>query len=368
MILESIEASELAIPFKEAFKHAAAERHSTQSLWVRARAAGGETGFGEGCPREYVTAESLGTSLAFVDRHRAEWLADIHDLQSLRKWVEANEALIDVYPAAWTAVELALLDMLGRRQRCPVESLLDVPELAGRFQYTAVLGDGSTAQFAAQLERFLQAGFRTFKVKLSPDRMENEAKVRVLLASGLGGDAVRADANNIWRNHEACLRDMESLQFRFSAVEEPLQPGDFEGLQAVAESLGTRIILDESISRVGQLNRIPSDPDRWLVNCRVSKMGGLLRSLRLVRAAMARGLGVIVGAHAGETSVLTRAALTVVSAAGGVVYAQEGAFGTHLLTHDVVNPPLMFGAGGVIDMAVDGLAGRPGLGLDISSA
>ena len=51
MILESIEASELAIPFKEAFKHAAAERHSTQSLWVRAREAGGETGFGEGCPR-----------------------------------------------------------------------------------------------------------------------------------------------------------------------------------------------------------------------------------------------------------------------------------------------------------------------------
>ena len=65
MMLESIEASELAIPFKGAFKHAAAERHATQSLWVRAHAASGETGFGEGCPREYVTAESLGTALSF---------------------------------------------------------------------------------------------------------------------------------------------------------------------------------------------------------------------------------------------------------------------------------------------------------------
>jgi L-alanine-DL-glutamate epimerase-like enolase superfamily enzyme len=368
MLLRSIEASELAIPFKGTFKHAAAERHATQSLWVRAFATSGETGFGEGCPREYVTAESLRTSLAFVDRHRTEWLAEIHDILALRRWVEAREELIDVNPAAWTAVELAILDVLGRMQHCSVESLLGVPELAGRFQYTGVLGDGSTAQFAAQLERFLQAGFSTFKIKLSPDRLENEAKVQVLIASGLGGDAVRADANNIWRNPEACLRDLGSLPFRFAALEEPLQPGDFEGLLVVARSLNTRIILDESISRVGQLNRIPSDPDLWLVNCRVSKMGGLLRSLRLVRAAISHGLGIIVGAHAGETSVLTRAALTVVSAAGGVVHAQEGAFGTHLLARDVVNPPLMFGAGGVIDVAVAGLAGRPGLGLDISSA
>lgn len=367
-MLESIEARELAIPFKGAFKHAAAERHATQSLWVRARAASGETGFGEGCPREYVTAESLGTSLSFVDRHRAEWLAEIRDLEALRSWVEIHEALIDTHPAAWTAVELALLDVLGRRQDCSVESLLGVPELAGRFQYTAVLGDGTAAQFEAQLERFLQAGFRTFKIKLSPHRMENEAKVRALLASGLAGDAVRADANNIWRNPEACLRDLGSLQLRFAALEEPLQPGDFEGLLAVAESLDTRIILDESIARVGQLNQIPSDPGRWLVNCRVSKMGGLLRSIRLVRSATSRGLGVIVGAHAGETSVLTRAALTVVSAADGLVYAQEGAFGTHLLAHDVVNPPLMFGAGGVIDVALAGLAGQSGLGLDISRA
>lgn len=368
MILRSIGATALAIPFKAAFRHAAAERHATQSLWVRACAASGEMGFGEGCPREYVTAESLATSLSFVDRHRAEWLAEIRDFETLVGWVETHEALIDVHPAAWTAVELAMLDVLGRSQNRSVESLLGVPELAGRFQYTAVLGDGSTAQFAAQLERFLLAGFYTFKIKLSADRRENEAKIRVLVASGLGGDAVRADANNIWRDPETCLRDLGSLQFRFVAVEEPLQPGDFEGLLTVAESLNTRIILDESIARVSQLNRIPPEPDRWLVNCRVSKMGGLLRSLRLVRDAMSRGLGVIVGAHVGETSVLTRAALAVVSAADGAVYAQEGAFGTHLLAHDVVDPPLMFGAGGMIDVALAGLAGQPGLGLDISRA
>jgi L-Ala-D/L-Glu epimerase len=365
MTVRSIEASELAIPFKVAFRHASAMRRAMQSLWVRAGAESGEAGFGEGCPREYVTAESLATSLDFVARHRAEWMAEIQDFQALQNWVETHETLIDGHPAAWTAVELALLDLFGKLRQCSVEALLEVPELAGCFQYTAILGDGSTARFAAQLEQFLRAGFGTFKIKLSPDMRANQAKIRVLVSSGIGGNAVRADANNLWRDAEACTSDLGSLRFGFAAVEEPLQPGNFEGLEAVARSLDTRIILDESISRLGQLDRIPPGSGRWIVNCRVSKMGGLLRSLRLVRAAKSRALGIIVGAHVGETSVLTRAALTLVSAAGGAVQAQEGAFGTHLLAHDVVDPPLMFGAGGMIDVTVAGLAGRAGLGLDM---
>jgi L-alanine-DL-glutamate epimerase-like enolase superfamily enzyme len=95
-------------------------------------------------------------------------------------------------------------------------------------------------------------------------------------------------------------------------------------------------------------------------------MGGLLRSLQLVEGARSRGLPVIMGAHVGETSVLTRAALVVASASGTSLMAQEGAFGTHLLSRDVANPPLMFGAGGVIDIAKETFAGLPGLGLNIS--
>jgi len=45
---------------------------------------------------------------------------------------------------------------------------------------------------------------------------------------------------------------------------------------------------------------------------------------------------VIVGAHVGETSLLTRAALTVANSARDLLVAQEGAFGTHLLARDVV--------------------------------
>lgn len=367
MILQSLEPAALAIPFKQAFKHASAERHVTQSLWVRARSTSGATGFGEGCPREYVSAESMSTALAFVELHAKEWRSGIDSLDALTEWARTHESEIDLNPAAWTSVELALLDLLGRDKQVSVEGLLGLPELSGRFLYTAVIGDGTPAQFAGQLDRYLQQKFSLFKIKLARDLSENREKVRLLTEAGVAGSAVRADANNLWQSADACIADLGSLGYRFGALEEPLGAGDWAGLNRVAEATNFPIILDESTSRESHLDLLSPVQGRWIVNCRVSKMGGLLRSLRLQRSAQSRGLGIIVGAHVGETSVLTRAGMTVAAAARGSLIAQEGAFGTHLLAHDVADPPLMFGRGGVLEIAGSGLVGNPGLGLKISA-
>jgi hypothetical protein len=72
---------------------------------------------------------------------------------------------------------------------------------------------------------------------------------------------------------------------------------------------------------------------------------------------------VVVGAHVGETSVLTRAGLALATAAGEALLAMEGAFGTHLLERDVCETPLMFGAGGVLRPDDWGLRNSPGTGL-----
>jgi L-Ala-D/L-Glu epimerase len=66
----------------------------------------------------------------------------------------------------------------------------------------------------------------------------------------------------------------------------------------------------------------------------------------------------------GETSLLTRAALTVAAQAHDLLLAQEGAFGTHLLAADVCEEPLMFGAGGQLALR-DPAA--PGLGIAVRS-
>jgi L-alanine-DL-glutamate epimerase-like enolase superfamily enzyme len=366
MMLDSIQASALAIPFKTAFKHAAAERAATQSLFVHARARSGALGFGEGCPREYVTGESLKSGLAFVSTHLQDWLAAIRDVRTLGEWGARNRAAIDANPAAWAAVELALLDLLGNEEGRSVEALLGLPELAGRYRYTAVLGDAGPAQFEAQLAAYVQAGMRDFKIKLSGDLTRDLAKVRALAAAHIAPQAVRVDANNLWADAGAAIAHLEALGLGFFALEEPLRAGDFAGMRSIAEKLNVKIILDESLARSEQLACLEDSVECWIVNLRVSKMGGLLRSLDVAREVRERGLSIIVGAHVGETSLLTRAALTVAHGARDILVAQEGAFGTHLLTRDVVDPPLMFGAAGVLDADALGIGGRPGLGLAVT--
>lgn len=364
-MLRSIVPARLTIPFRQGFKHVAAERHATQTLWVRAVADDGLAGYGEGCPRDYVSAESLGTALAFVLRHRPAWLAEIRDLRDLRHWIALHRNEIDANPAAWSAVELALLDLIGKREHCSVERLLGVPELRGRFRYSAVLGDCAQERFAAQLDRFQKMNFRSFKIKLSADAGENEAKVRLLRQRSVGAESVRADANNLWSTARDCVLALEALHYRFWAVEEPVRAGDFKELRRVSADLSTRVILDESILREEQLAVLAEDADRWIVNIRVSKMGGLLRSLQLLERARSLGIDVIIGSHVGETSLLTRAALTLAMAAAGQALALEGGAGTHLLTRDVVDPPIMFGFGGCLDAGQMLFGLKSGLGLRI---
>jgi len=349
MLLESIQCSSLHIPFNATFSHASADRASTETLWVEVRSTGGVAGFGEGCPRAYVTSESMDSAARFFSAHAREWLETIHDLPTLQEWGNTHRIAIDSNPAAWSAVELALLDVIGRHEKKTVEALLGKPELAGNFHYTAVLGDASPRRFEGQLNHYLQAGFSSFKIKLSGDAERDLAKVRSLSAAGISPNAVRADANNLWCDPDVAIAALSTLDYPFWAVEEPLSAGDYEGMCRLAVAAKTRIILDESLLRLDQLDRLTGTADTWIINLRVSKMGGLLRAIALIGEARRRGVRIIVGAHVGETSLLTRAGLIAAGVAGDFLIAQEGAFGTHLLAADVVDPSIMFGKGGVLD-------------------
>jgi L-alanine-DL-glutamate epimerase-like enolase superfamily enzyme len=361
-MLRSIEARELKIAFRSAFSHASATRNATQSLWVEARDREGRVGYGEGCPREYVTRETVAGTLAFADSQRDELIAAIRDLETLKDWVRAHRARIDDNPAAWCAIELALIDLLARRNDQTVEQLLGLPELAGRFDYSAVLGDATPPAFEAQLARYVEAGFRDFKIKLSGDAARDGAKVAALNGAGVPAARVRADANNLWRDADAAIAFLAGLGLRFAALEEPLQPGDFGGMARVAAAFDCALILDESLLRPRQLDELPASPVRWIANLRISKCGGLLRSLELAQAARGAGLQLVVGAQVGETSLLARAALAVANAVRDRLVAMEGAFGTHLLVRDSVEPSLMFGPGGVLQAAAVPAA-LPGFGL-----
>jgi len=346
MKIERLDVTSLEIPFKTSFKHASAERATTANVWVAAcDTQRGLAGYGEGCPREYVTGENIETARDWISLHQPSIVDEITSLETLKQWVLKQETVIDKDPAAWCAVELALLDLLGKGEGQSLEALLSLPPLPSILQYSAVLGDNDEAAFSRQVLKYLSVGFRDFKLKLSGDLKKDIAKIACLNNSGIPV-MIRGDANNLWRNPEDVIDYLDQLGQPFWAIEEPLAPRDFDGLSNIATHTGIKIILDESFTQAHDMHYIRRTPDIWIPNLRVSKLGGLIRSIDLLESARSLGLQIIIGAHVGETSVLSRAGLALAAAAGDARVAMEGAFGTHLLEHDVCEPSLMFGKGG----------------------
>ncbi len=367
MRIQRLEVSSFPVPFRAVFRHASASRVQAENLIVvAAYSDSGEAGYGKGCPRQYVTGETVESGAAFIRKHAGPIIDSVTDAQSLRAWADAQREVIDQNPAAFCAIEIAALDLLGTAGAAPVEELLGLPRLTGRFPYSAVLGDSPYLAYWWQFRRYWKRGFRDFKVKVSGNLERDRRKIRLFRNRADPMLRVRFDANNLWASADECIHHITALPHGVYAIEEPLREGDLVGFERVGVECGAKIILDESLLRAEQLDML-EDPERWIVNLRVSKMGGIMRALDVAKRAANLRIGVIVGAQVGETSILTRAGLTVMNAARPNLVASEGACGTHLLRRDLTAESLMFGDGGAVVVERAGIGGAPGLGLEVRS-
>ncbi|HVJ63883.1 MAG TPA: enolase C-terminal domain-like protein [Bdellovibrionota bacterium] len=372
----------LEIPMRVSFKHASAERTVSESVWVEAKR-GTLTGLGEGCPRRYVTGETLDGAIAWAQAKVACVSANVTTLASLKHFVDEHRSEIDTNPSAWCAIELATLDLLAQEQNVSIERLLGVNESKTRFQYTAVLSADDPAKYEKNLKRFLRFGFSDFKLKVVADASLDypridELKTKVspgyrllwppvrLLASTWATRSpldfrLRLDGNNAWAGREQEIYPfLDKIPLRPWAIEEPFAAHDFRAMAELSQREQLGIILDESLCNWGDIARATKHEARWVANLRVSKMGGLLRSLAIVDELKKQNWEIIVGAQVGETSVLSRAALVVARAAGDLLTAQEGAFGSMLLEKDIAQPEIKFGLAGILQ---NPSAQSKGLGL-----
>lgn len=349
----------LKIPFKHSFSHASATREETEAVLVKATTASGTVGYGEGCPRSYVTGETLSSAALFFDSFKDE-LTSLDDLLSVLDWARRHANDIDQNPSAWCAVECAILDALSRECGCSIEVFLSLKELEGVFSYTAVLGSEGIKTFAGVMAMYQQVGFTDYKLKISGNLALDQQKIALLKAHA--NYRARLDGNNLWKNVDEASAYIKALDCEFVGVEEPLNAKDFDAMRLLSEAINTKIILDESFLTTADFSQIVADPQHWIINLRVSKMGGIIRSLEIAEQARKNDIELILGAQVGETSILTRATLTIASQYRDTLIAQEGAFGTHLLQRDITDRPISFGLNGQLDVSKFGKLS--GFGLD----
>lgn len=347
-------------PFRGSFEHASAVRERAENVIAVAEGTNGQYGLGEGCPRSYVTGETVATALDAIARWRRAGIEEIADVAALTAWMERNRTDIDTNPSAFAAIEIALLDLFARQAGQPIEQFLgiaaqDMKLKDMELRTSAVYSAGASAKFLVQAALFNVNGMGTAKLKVSGNAGRDRRRARLLSRFG----ALRIDANNLWASADAATAALKQLQGFAWAVEEPISSRNWQGLADVGAQTGMTIILDESVTRQDDLAALVSGAT-YILNARVSKQGGLLRTLAIIRAARARGMKIIVGAQVGETSILARAGIVAARAAATDLVAFEGAFGTRLLVRDAVTPSIGFGYRGRVRLDQ---CGGTGLGL-----
>ncbi|KIG15196.1 O-succinylbenzoate synthase [Enhygromyxa salina] len=350
----------LQLPFRERFVHALASRAAMASVWCRIEDANGVgVGWGEGCPRSYVTAELLEPSAAQL-RSMAEHLRG-HTLRSLDDITALLDELLPSAPSLRCAVEMALLDLLGRARGRSVAELLGAS--ASRVRYSAVISAEQPAKVTQLARRGVALSFADYKLKVDAELEQNLARLDALREVIGPEPSVRVDANAAWSLTEAPAH-IEALHARgVTLFEQPLPvvagiPGHRQLRARIPAA--AKLMVDESIVSWADLNTLLDARvvDRLLL--KVSKQGGPLRCLAFARRAAAAGVPCHLGNHVGESSLLSAAGRVVAGA--HAFETVEGSFGPLLLAADIVAEPLCFGAGGWAPVRY---ASAPGWGLDV---
>ena len=354
---------EVDLPFHHAFRHAAAARATSSSLFLRLMTDDGQCGFGEALPRPYVTGETragafdllatrvlprlLGASFGSFSEV-VRFLGDC-DGRAPTDWVDPAVPQI----AAWSAVDVALLDLFGRAFAVEVRAGLGPgPSGAPRtdaawphgLRYSLVLSGDGRARSVISLLKARAYGLEDVKVKVDGP---SDAGVR-LARRVLGRQArIRVDSNMAWSRADARAAMPRLAREGVESFEQPLAATDVEGLARLREETGLTVVADESFHDRSSLDRLITSGACGAVNVRIAKCGGLVAALARCRQALAAGLRLHVGCLVGETSQLSAAQLVLVQSIGGGIDHLEGCFGERLLRADPVRPRLQFRRGGL---------------------
>src|SRR3989441_2913304 len=145
-------------------------------------------------------------------------------------------------------------------------------------------------------------GFSVLKVKLGAG---DEVAILRAIRERYNG-AIRVDPNAAWTADEAPRRIDRLVPFGIEFVEQPIAPDDLEGLLRVRERSPLPIVVDEAAVRTRDVQRLAGACDG--INVKLQKCGGIAEARAMIAAAHERGLKVMLGCRAAETSVTIAAA------------------------------------------------------------
>jgi L-alanine-DL-glutamate epimerase-like enolase superfamily enzyme len=266
----------------ETFTIARGSTDAEQVVWAEI-SHGGHVGRGEGAPDDRY-GESVEAARDFIDSSGEALGDDPLALEAIEALLRARGGSV----VGCCAVECALHDLAGKLMGQPTWRVLGLADRTPETSYT--IGIDSIEGTADRAARAAAAGYRRLKVKLGgAGDLERLEAIRAVCDLPL-----RVDANEGWDVGEARELLPALVALGVELIEQPFPAGErdaFRELRAVGG--GIPLVVDEGCHTLADVADVAGYADG--VNLKLAKTGGIREAVRMVHAARALGLVVMLG-------------------------------------------------------------------------
>lgn len=270
---------------KHPFTIAIGAHHEEPAVWVRLTDEDGITGWGEANPVAYYgeTAESVCCALE-VYRPILESACNPFAVQEIETACEHD---LRGNASARAAISAALYDLMGKRLETPVHRLWGLdPSRCPPTSFT--IGIDELDIVRAKVRE--AAEYPILKIKVGSVRDE---RILSVVREEAPEKTIRVDANTAWSPKQAVERIGALARFDLEFVEQPVDPGDIDGLRFVRERSPLPIIADESCLTASDIPRLAGAVDG--INIKLAKCAGPTEAIRMIHTARAHGLSIMLG-------------------------------------------------------------------------
>ena len=329
----------LEIPLNVHFVQANHSSHRSHSILVELETFGGVVGIGESCPRTYVTGEdvhSVAKDLCVI--RPLLWPREFCVFGEIESFICDQLAPL-IGPSALCALELALLDAWSKSYRIPIIHALG-SQMKDEFHYTGVIPSSSITKLKPLLSNF---HFPQIKLKMGKQLERNLSQIKAVQELYGQQIGIQADINTSWSWKDALQQIPVLINRGIRIFEQPFLPAQDVCMGELIQRFGDKatFMADESATTSSQVSTLLTKGHCTRINLKISKHGGIFQTLLIYREAQQYGVSCQLGAHFGETSVLTYAGMLVASIVPYLT-GHEGGLGTYLLEADLRDPSLRF--------------------------
>lgn len=253
MKITAVEAIPFAIPYKKPLRFASGEIHTAEHVLVRVHTDDGLVGIAEAPPRPFTYGETQQSVMAVIHQIFAPEIVGMSAYE--REGIRARLNRTVGNPAAKSAIDMALWDVIGKSVGRPVTELLG--GYTDRMRVSHMLGFAPPKDMVAEAERMrAEYGITTFKVKVGRKPYMLDVEVCRALREGLGDDVeLYVDGNRGWTASESA-RALHAMQDLDLTLAEELCPADdVLARRWLVEQIRIPFVADESATDPGEVTR-----------------------------------------------------------------------------------------------------------------